>query len=282
MAMARFFVGFAASGRVLAFQVLDEFSTKSRPSVWIHTQFYWSTGVILVVFLASITDWMNMIFILEIFVAVASFISMALMFESPSWLLEQGDVEKIVLFFSERSGPGFNCIIEIKPNTEVSVCKSEKWMLWILWFFFGVLYYGSIYMVHDMYYNDRDYYGTIVVCAEIEIIGIFIGWFGINHIGSRWTQMLGFSLAANGIFFLDVYQDHATIPIVAAAATRFGLMAAGTASLLHAESSSLASPISFCMSYLGGVVGPLLVESSFGVIISSVVLQIIISLHYFL
>mmetsp|Transcript_8062 Transcript_8062/g.12329 ORF Transcript_8062/g.12329 Transcript_8062/m.12329 type:complete len:481 (-) Transcript_8062:153-1595(-) len=282
MAIVRFFVGFAASGRVLAFQLLDEFSTKSQPNVWIHTQFFWSAGVVLVVCLASITDWMNMIFILEIFVAGASFVSMALMFESPSWLMKKGEVEKIILFFAQRSGPNFNCIIEVMPNAEASISRNDQWMLWILWFFFGIMYYGSIYMVHDMYYNDRNYFGTIVVCAEIEIVGIFLGWFGVKHIGSRMTQVFGFSLAANGIFFLAIYEEHSVIPIISAAAIRFGLMVAGTASLSYAESASLASPLSFSMAYFGGLVSPYLMGSSFGVIISSFVLQIILFLHYFL
>jgi hypothetical protein len=115
MTVLRFLVGFVAAGRVIAFDVLDEFSTKARPNLWVYIQFFWSAGIILVATIESITrpDWKSMVIWTEACVLLASIFGVLCFPESPSWLLRRGAPNDALRVIGELSGPDFDWLVSI-------------------------------------------------------------------------------------------------------------------------------------------------------------------------
>lgn len=281
LVVLRFLVGFVAAGRLVAFQVLDEFSTKARPNIWIYMQFFWSAGVILVSVAESITSPNSQLMIIstEVFVLISSIVGILWIPESPSWLVRRGDYNKALLVIGDISGPAFDWLVAIQPNVDPpQVSRSafmEQWRISGIWMGFGMLYYGGMYSINTIFHGNDVYYGTIVASAEMGVLGIFIGWYGVTKIGTRWTQIIGFFLGGLSVTLVESLKDDPAIVVSFAILGRLCLMAAITASLSYAMAENLATPLAFCAAQLGAVEAPFLIDGPQSITIGCLVLQTI-------
>lgn len=265
MTAIRFLVGFVAAGRVLAFDVLDEFSTKARPNLWVYIQFFWSIGIILVTTIESITrpDWKSMVIWTEVCILIASIFGILCLPESPSWLLRRGASNEALRAIGELSGPDFDWLVSIAPNPEVPPpTRSEykaKWSIWGAWMSFGLLYYGGIYATTVLFGGSDEYFETAVASGEMGMVGVLLGWCGMTMIGARWTQIIGFFIGGLSVALLEALKEQEAAVIAFAIVGRTCLMAGITASVSYAFQNRLTTPLMFCLVHLGGAQAPFLI-----------------------
>mmetsp|Transcript_5990 Transcript_5990/g.10007 ORF Transcript_5990/g.10007 Transcript_5990/m.10007 type:complete len:532 (-) Transcript_5990:161-1756(-) len=288
MVVLRFLVGVMSCGRSQAFQVLDEFSSKSRSkTVWIYMQLFWSAGVILVSVIESILapDWRGMVIWAQVFVAIASAIGICWLPESPSWLLRRGECNLALLTIGNRCGPDFDWLVAIQPNPpshhQNPSIIMERRRLWGIWCCFGMLYFGSMYLVNTIFHGSNGYYGTIVATAELEVFGILLGWFGTLRIGSRWVQILGFLVGGISVTLVAAWEeDHATA-VTFAIIGRFSLMAAITASFVYAMEVRVTTPLTmFAMAHLGALGAPFYIDFSWAITVSVLATETILIVYF--
>jgi MFS family permease len=256
MVMFRFLVGFLAASKILAVGILIEFPTQTRPSLWIYVQLFWSAGIIVATTVQSLTSPNSnlMILVCEGIIGISCFFSFLWLPESPMWQSHIHSEDSVL----ELSNSMASQIDTLPPNRSRYY---QKWSMWGIWMGFGFLYYGSMQVWNSMSRKSNEYLATTMVSSEFELIGVFLGWYCIRYLGLRRTQLLGLSLGGFFVTLMVVSRGFSNAVILFTILSRLFLIMGSTAFLFYTVNTNMATPMSFCMVYIGGVQAPFLMDA---------------------
>jgi len=222
----------------------------------------------------SSEGWRVLTYATAIPVIVASIFSISLLPESPRWLMEKGHVaeaEKVLLEAAEVNGTPYQGGLSLLPLDRASSKKdvsdvdsasgrpttaSESaapstfqmykellqpenvgysYQLWIMWFCFGLTYYGIILFVSRIYSDstsDADptctfKYEYIFGNACSELPGIFLCLLVIDPWGRPKTLVVTYALSAFGVLLLGLTTE-ATAALVVGLIGRAAIVAANS------------------------------------------------------
>eukprot|EP00536_Pseudo-nitzschia_multiseries_P004934 jgi/Psemu1/189335/e_gw1.87.77.1 len=184
---ARFFVGFGVGGLTVPFDTLSEFlPNAARGKNLLYIEFFWTIGTLSVPTLAYLTldtaanngesHWQLFVILCSIPCFISTVLGVALVPESPRWLLEKfsdhpeneaGSQKALEILKSAALKNGISKVIIdeelFPPNTSIgdisklfsTTARTRLTvLLWSTWFGFGFLYYGVILAVSILFTNE--------------------------------------------------------------------------------------------------------------------------------
>lgn len=301
--------GFGIGGLTIPFDLLSEFMPPERRGEFLmKMEYFWTAGSIFVTGTAWVMlkseGWRTVTYFTAIPVIVASLFSVSLLPESPRWLLEKGriaEAEKVMreagqvnstplpenfklaplramstVDLDEKESPLVATLMAYKSLLEPENVR-YSYQLWVLWFCFGLTYYGLILFVSRIYMKEDDEtakggpscdfeFENIFTNACSELVGIFLTLLIIDPWGRPKTLVLTYSLAAFGALLLGLLADGTGVLIV-------GLI--GRAAVVSANSATwVATPELYktdlrgtghascnAATRMGGFIAPFIVDS---------------------
>ncbi|CAJ1969206.1 unnamed protein product [Cylindrotheca closterium] len=230
-----FFVGFGVGGLTVPFDILSEvLPAASRGKNLLVIEYFWSTGVLLVVVFARSTlgtngesgNWRLFVVLSAIPCWISVIVGYFFVPESPRWLCTQpGRAQEaldIIRKAAERNRIdvdfNFPATLQIAQETEEEesdFCElfSEKWRwttikLWGAWAAFAFAYFGTIMTITEIFddsdpdgSNDFDY-GAIFVSSSAELIGTTIAIILVDVVGRIPLQVMSYSLGGVSVYAL--------------------------------------------------------------------------------
>lgn len=297
LVLLRAIAGFGIGGVSIPFDLLAEFLPPShRGTFLIYLQYFWTIGSLFVSGVAwlslSTYGWRFLTYVTAIPVTLTSIYSICYLPESPRWLLLKGrreEAEKIIkeaalingvvmepfvlkefVFEDEHVEASYSDLLTIKEIRNITI------PLWIVWFIFGITYYGvilfvgRIYAKNDHIAHDKSCsfdYPSIFINTCSEIFGVTISFLLVDKMGRRYTQSGFYVLGAFAVALMGLNLQGSLLILVAGIGRLSALAASNVTWVVTPELYSTnvrtvghASCIAF--SKLGSFISPFLVVST--------------------
>ena len=323
----RFLVGAGVGGLTVPFDTLAEFvPTSQRGQNLLAIEYFWTAGTVLCPVLALLTlggshsegdrdPWRLFVFACSIPCAVSLILGWIYVPESPRWLMIQGKHDEALQVLRQAAATNGKDGLETFPEGTRLLADdvageaeglnfmhlfSRGWwkitlLMWITWFSFAFLYYGSVQVITEIFADDgNEYldgddetgysfdYSAIFVSATAEIAGTSLIMFLVDRLGRIRSQAYSYLAGGVSICLLCLLASNENtnrfLMIVIAFLARMFFMSAScatwvsTAEILTTEVRSTGHAASNAVARLGGSLSPLLVSGKMSYPIMAVVL----------
>mmetsp|Transcript_24551 Transcript_24551/g.36146 ORF Transcript_24551/g.36146 Transcript_24551/m.36146 type:complete len:495 (-) Transcript_24551:206-1690(-) len=292
--LCRCIVGIGVGGVTVPFDLLAEFLPNSHRGIFlIYIEGFWTLGSMFVAGVAwaclSSDGWRVLTILTALPVALSSVACIALLPESPRWLVVQGrltEAANVVKYAAEVNGstlPDFT-LSSAGVEKEETVAFSEflkpaqrrlSIPLWTVWMCFGFTYYGCILFVARVFEDSSasldelkcDFnYEAIFMSAVSELLGVIVTALVIDGWGRVGTQASLYAGAGVAILLMGMNLPSLTLSVVAVFA-RFTIMGANSATwvatpeMFPTKLRASGHAVANCMARIGAFFSPFLVES---------------------
>lgn len=307
LVLTRMFVGFGVGGLVVPFDCMAELLPivhRGRDLLFI--EYFWTFGTLMVPLAAKVTldtndenGWRWFVVLCALPCIVSTCIGWFLVPESPRWLLTQGRGDEALAVL--RKGAAANGLdasvvfpegIMLEPeepeasSVKELFTKQWKWItifLWITWFGFAFLYYGTI-LATTVIFSDSNTdlgesgsfefdYGAILISGSAEIFGTTLAIFTVDWIGRRLVQMFSYGIGGCAILLLGILANNNTAAstntlVVVSFVARMMMMTGNittwvaTAEILTTEIRATGHSYANALARVGGFCAPYLVQDT--------------------
>ncbi|ETW08136.1 hypothetical protein H310_02476 [Aphanomyces invadans] len=324
--VCRAMVGFGVSGALVPFDLMAEFlPDNERARVLLLFQLYWTVGIAFVAVVAWVVieswgwRWLTGLCATPLVLVLLSFPWMP---ESPKWLVDQRRYDEAIHVLhatAHLNGTTLPSALRIKPSEPTKYHKLPRRgsrgvltelcgpalrrvsaMLFLIWFGFGLSYYGYVPQVHILMldlYDDCTASGITLICrgsensiillfprifqpqdgnafnytciflaALAEVLGVFLTMAIVDKMGRRQTQIALYFLCALAVMLSAFELNLIVLTMLAMAARAFIMGASSTTWLATPEAfpthvRTSGHGIASAMCRMGGFITPFIADS---------------------
>ncbi|KDO33549.1 hypothetical protein SPRG_19183 [Saprolegnia parasitica CBS 223.65] len=218
-------VGFGVAGSLVPFDLMAEFlPDKERGRILLYFQLFWTVGIGFVAVLAwSVLDrlgwrWLTGLCATPLVLVLASFPWMP---ESPKWLCDQMRFDEALVVLRMTAclnGTELDPTLSLRPMESTKynkhrgvqelcgpVLRRTSSMLFLIWFGFGLAYYGIILLFPRLFAQSSSSsretfnYMSIFLAALAEVLGVLGTIAVVDRWGRRGTQIVLYGVAAAAV-----------------------------------------------------------------------------------